>query len=273
MLWVGLREGTQTLVRRLQPAVLASVIVVMPLVLWAGRNWRDFHVIQPLAPRYANDPGESVLYGFQRWYRTWAIDFKATVDVYWSYDGSTLQMQDLPARAFDTAAQRLETQAIYARYNVDTTSTPALDEAFTRLAAARVADHPVRYYVLLPVARVLNMWLRPRTELMKMPIDWWAVQAHPRRSLAEIAYAVWNGVYLILGVAGLVLYWRRGARWADVWVVAGVGFVLLRCALLLTLDNSEPRYTLECFPVVIVLGSMALMHWEENCKRKGRGGR
>jgi len=29
----------------------------------------------------------------------------------------------------------------------------------------------------------------------------------------------------------------------------------LRCALLLTLDNSEPRYTLEFFPLLIVWGS------------------
>ena len=33
------------------------------------------------------------------------------------------------------------------------------------------------------------------------------------------------------------------------------GFVVLRCALLLTLDNSEPRYTLEFFPILIVWAS------------------
>jgi hypothetical protein len=37
-----------------------------------------------------------------------------------------------------------------------------------------------------------------------------------------------------------------------------LGFVALRFALLLTLDNSEPRYTLECFPVVILLAGMAV---------------
>ena len=36
---------------------------------------------------------------------------------------------------------------------------------------------------------------------------------------------------------------------------AMVGFVALRCALLLTLDNSEPRYTLEFFPLLIVWAS------------------
>jgi hypothetical protein len=37
-----------------------------------------------------------------------------------------------------------------------------------------------------------------------------------------------------------------------------VGFVTLRCLLLLTLDNSEPRYTLECCPIVILLAGFAL---------------
>jgi len=33
----------------------------------------------------------------------------------------------------------------------------------------------------------------------------------------------------------------------------------LRCVLLWTLDNAEPRYTLECFPVVILLAGFAVM--------------
>ena len=32
----------------------------------------------------------------------------------------------------------------------------------------------------------------------------------------------------------------------------------LRVLILLTVDNSEPRYTLEFYPVLIVLGSAAL---------------
>jgi hypothetical protein len=40
------------------------------------------------------------------------------------------------------------------------------------------------------------------------------------------------------------------------WVM--VGFVGLRCALLWTIDNSEPRYTLECFPVVVLLAGVAM---------------
>ncbi len=256
MAWVGVRRAG--LVRGLAPAAVATLIVAFPLGLWAARNWRVFHVVQPLAPRYANDPGEDVPYGFQRWYRTWAIDFKATVDVYWNYDGNLMRLQDLPSRAFDDAAQLAQTRAVYAAYNAETSASPTLDAAFAQLADERIALHPLRYYVVLPVARELNMWLRPRTELMKMPLDWWAVREHPRRSVFAVAYALLNGTYLALALVGL---WRwRASGWDGNATLAAamLMFVAMRCALLLTLDNSEPRYVLECFPVVLLLAGFAL---------------
>jgi hypothetical protein len=266
MIWVGWRHSHVSKSRHgapgvwagLRPAVVASLIVVLPLVGWAGRNWRTFHVIQPLAPRYANDPGEEVQYGFQRWYRTWAVEFESTVDVYWPYDGSLIRMGDLPRRAFDSVAQREETGAVFAAYNQETSATPAFDAAFARIAAERVAAYPLQYYVVLPAAREMNMWLRPRTELMKLPIDWWVVRAHPGRSAFEIAYALLNAGYLVLAGWGLWRWRSRGGSGNLAVAVAMLGFVALRCALLLTLDNSEPRYTLECFPVVIVLAGIAL---------------
>jgi hypothetical protein len=49
--------------------------------------------------------------------------------------------------------------------------------------------------------------------------------------------------------------------------IFGIGlfilFLLLRSMFLGTLENPEPRYTLECYPVVIVLasvGASALFH-------------
>jgi hypothetical protein len=275
--------------RRVAPAVVAALLVVLPLGLWTARNWRVFHVFQPLAPRYANDPGEAVPFGFQRWFRTWAVDYKATYDIYWTYDDTRMRVEDLPARAFDTEEQREQTRALFARYNKVVSATPEFDAAFAQIAAERIAERPLRYYVVLPVARAADMWLRPRLELTRMPVDWWAVRAHPWRSAAEIAYALLNAAYLALAVMGLVRWWRQGwglrseasAGAADgnaanpclkseTWgtrsllygrgavACAMVGFVALRCVLLLTLDNSEPRYTLECFPVVILLGSLAV---------------
>jgi 4-amino-4-deoxy-L-arabinose transferase-like glycosyltransferase len=258
MLWAGLRHRHQSLANRLLPATVASLVVLLPLLVWAGRNWRTFHVIQPLAPRYANDPGETVPYGFQRWYRTWAIDYTSTLDVYWNYDASPLDLADLPPRAFDSAEQLAQTRALYAQYNEETSATPAFDKVFAQIAEERIADHPFRYYAVMPMARELDMWLRPRTELLQMPIDWWAISSHPKQSAAEIAYALLNAAYLGLAIAGIFCW--RARKWSGrrALAFAMLSFAGLRCLLLLTLDNSEPRYTLECFPIVILLASFAL---------------
>ncbi len=259
VLWVGWRRGRVGLGLRVAPAVVASLLVVLPLMVWAGRNWKVFHVVQPLAPRYANDPDEAVPYGFQRWFRTWGVDYKSTVDIYWNYDDTTMKVGDLPARAFDDEQQREQTRAVFAQYNKGVSATPELDAAFARIAAERVKDHPLRYYAVLPVARELDMWLRPRLALTAMPVDWWAFGRHPRQSEEEVAYALLNAAYLALAFVGLVRWCRAGWSGGGVVAFAMVGFVVLRCALLLTLDNSEPRYTLECFPVVILLAALALV--------------
>ena len=88
MLWMAWNAGRS---RALLPVLAAALCVVLPLIPWTVRNERTFHVFQPLAPRFANDPGEAVPLGFQRWYRTWAIEFASTENVYWNYDGSDHQ--------------------------------------------------------------------------------------------------------------------------------------------------------------------------------------
>jgi hypothetical protein len=220
------------------------------------RNWRTFHVFQPLAPRYATDPGEKVPLGFQRWYRSWAIDFASTEEVYWNYDSAPIEIGDLPARAFDSNDQYVRTEAILNTYNRDYNATPALDARFEALAEERIHDDPIRYYVALPVARLLNMAFRPRAEMLEVPLEWWRWRQHPEGvTVLAVELAGLNLGYFLLGGIGL-WRWRRSG-WGPHFALAGamLGFIVLRCLLLLTLDNSEPRYTLEFFPLLIVWGS------------------
>ena len=258
MLWVAFALRPPMRSKGVRGAVIASGLLCVTLGAWAARNWHVFHVFQPLAPKYANDPGEAAPLGFARWYRTWAIGFGDTVRVYWTYDGSPEKLSDLPPWAFDSPAQQAQTAELYARYNDVQSSTPEMEAEFAQLAAERVRAHPVRCYVLLPVAKLADMWLRPRTELMKMPLDWWNVPVHPRRSLLQIGYAALNLGLLVLAAAGW-LRWRR-LGWSGYGAIAfaATAFVLLRSAMLLTLDNSEPRYTLECFPIVLLLAGFAV---------------
>ena len=261
MLWVGWRTGARHgmgLAGRLWPAAAASLLFLLPLLAWGARNWRVFHVLLPLAPRYAQDPDEQPPLGFYRWYRSWAVEYKSNLDIYWTYDDDPIHKRDLPARAIDNPRQRRETRAVFDRYNQTLTATPALDAAFARIAHQRIAAHPLRYYVVLPMERELDMWLRPRLEFLAMPVDWWNFSRHPRQSVEEAAYALVNALYLALALVGLLRWAKRRYQGGELLAFVMLAFVAFRFALLLTLDNSEPRYTLECFPVVMALGAMAL---------------
>ena len=271
MLWMVLRPAAGTdeakrprnAIARSLPVVVAAVCILLPLVPWTIRNERTFHLLQPLAPRYATDPGESVPLEFQRWYRTWAIDFASTEDVYWNYDGAPIPIADLPDRAFDSPAapgepdQYTRTEALLNDYNDTANDTPALEARWRTLAAERIEANPLRYYVGLPIARVVDMMLRPRVEMFPVVLEWWKMHEHPGQTAFAAAYATLNFFYFALAGWGLRL-WRRSERWAAqaplAWAM--LASILLRIALLLTLDNSEPRYTLEFFPVLFLLAAI-----------------
>lgn len=260
MLWSVWQRAAPQPLRRALPVVVVALCVVLPLVPWTIRNWRTFHVIQPLAPRYATDPGELIPLGFQRWYRTWGIDFASTEAVYWNYDSDVIAVNDLPTRAFDSDSQYVATADLLHDYNQKTQATAALDQRFEALAEQRIAADPVRYYLALPVARLLNMLFRPRMEMFEVPLEWWkrprtSTHGHPRTRVFAGAYGVLNLAYFALAGWGLLLWRRSGRATQRPLVGAMAGYALLRCLLLLTVDNSEPRYTIELFPILIVYAS------------------
>jgi hypothetical protein len=228
---------------------------VLPLAPWTLRNWRTFHVIQPLAPRYATDPGEHVPLGFQRWYRTWGIDFTSTEEVYWNYDNDTIETGDLPTRAFDSDDQYARTDALLSEYNVHSNATPAFDARFAELARERIQADSIRYYLALPVARLVNMAFRPRTEMLPIPLEWWHWSEHPGKTAFAAGFGALNFAYFALGGMGLWLWHRHGWGVHAPLAWSMLAFAVLRCALLLTIDNSEPRYTLELYPLLLVWGS------------------
>jgi hypothetical protein len=125
-----------------------------------------------------------------------------------------------------------------------------MNARFARLAKERRAAHPLRSWIWLPLGRVTDMWLRPRVENLPIDLDWWVYAHHHVETRFSWAYAGLNVLYLLLGLAGLCL---RPRMWP--WMLA---YMALRSALLLTVEAPEARYTLECFPMLFVLGGVAL---------------
>lgn len=235
----------------LRMVAVCVLLAVMPFAVWTWRNWRTFQVIEPLAPRYATDPGEPTQEGWISWVKTWCLDFVSTYQVYWNVPGDTLDVSKLPARAFDNPEQYAETKALADNYNSGGyVLTPDIDARFANLARERYAAHPFERHVLLPVGRMLDMWLRPRVENLPIDLDWWVYAHHYAETRFSWFYSGLNALYLLLGIAGLFL---RQRMW--IWMLAYMG---LRSLLLLTVEAPEARYTLECFPMLFVLGGIAL---------------
>jgi hypothetical protein len=220
-----------------------------PLVPWTIRNWRLFHRFEPLAPRYANDPDEFVPAGFDKWMRTWIVDYVSTEDVYWQVPGDDVDLSLLPARACDSKEECAETKSIFDDYAKSHFVGPELNQRFEQLADQRIRRSRFRYYVWLPVLRSADMWLRPRTEMLPLSTRWWEYSEDPHDSVIATLWGVLNLLFIGAAVMGAV----QGPR--PRYLALMLLFVLLRSAFLGTLENPEPRYTLECFPVVLVLGA------------------
>lgn len=241
------RRGGRRAASIVMAGVAVGVLALAPLVPWTIRNLRTMHHFQPLAPRYASEAGEQVPRGFNRWVATWMADYASVEEIYWSVPGEKISAEKLPSRALDEPA-REATLAVIANYNESQQLTPEIDARFGELAEERRRAHPVRSYVALPALRVADMWLRPRTEILPPDVRWWEFNDDGGESALAVGFGLLNLVYVGAAVLGMV------RRWVDIRYIGLLGgFVLLRTIFLGTIENPEPRYTLECFPVVIVL--------------------
>jgi hypothetical protein len=185
--------------------------------------------------------------------KTWIVDFASTSDIYWNAESDPMDVDLLPSRAFDSPTQREQTADVFAAYNEKTTITPTIDARFNALAVVRERTHPLRSYLELPLLRTLDMWLRPRTEMLNIELRWWQYDQHNAETEFATGYAVLNLAYIVLAAIGA---WRLRHRQAML-VFAIVTYCALRSLLLATIEAPEARYTIEVFPMLCILAGAA----------------
>jgi hypothetical protein len=148
--------------------------------------------------------------------------------------------------------------------------TPEIDAGFAQVANERIARHPFRYYVLLPLRRAHALWFNTHSDFYPfvgnaLPLN------NPENNRAENfwlpIFAVLVGIYTVLGVGGLVLLAMKGGfeQWSWVLLVALV--FITRLALFSTAVSVEPRYVVEFFPLLAATGGIALMNFRDFFKR------
>jgi hypothetical protein len=235
---------------------LSAIGCALPLAPWAVRNAVTLHEVQFLAPKNLNMSGEFVPRGFMAWEKTWLFRMKDCFLVPWKLDGEVINLEDIPARAFDTPDEKDRVAALLEQYNNDVTISPEEDAAFGQLARERTARHPLRTYVWLPVARAFTIWFTPRIELLPFSGQVFPVRESWREDPIDLtvtlSYFVLNLLYVVLALWGALRVWRENSALALA-VGLLLGYVLLRTAFLTTLETPEPRYVLVCFPAILAL--------------------
>jgi 4-amino-4-deoxy-L-arabinose transferase-like glycosyltransferase len=279
-LLLGIIVGLGTLVRPETPLVLAATGIVLcvrwwrraswpklilatcwmcvglllPLVPWAARNARTFGRVEFLGPRFAQTYGDFIPRGYFAWTQTWMTRFGEAYLVTWRLGKQPIDIATVPSAAFDSDAERARVAELLARYNGDLQMTPVLDREFAVLGAERTARNPLRTYVFVPTARVAAMWFTPRIELLPYSGKLWPPGERWRGNPADFGFTFGFGILgvLYLGLAA-VGWWRFRAQLAVTFLIL---FVAIRTLAMTQLQTVEPRYVIECFPVIVALGAL-----------------
>ena len=296
-----------------------SLAFCLVLVPWTIRNYRVFHLFQPLAPAHGEMPGEFVPRGYLLWLRTWLDDERYIAPVLWSLDEHRIRVTDFPDRAFDSKEERDRVAALLDKYNniappaaeeaqnqssdqdqsqddssdqggddnsdnqdesdqpedqtqsneTDVEMTPEIDAAFGQIGQERKARAPLRYYIVLPLKRAKTLWFDTHSQYYPfngelLPLSDLDYDIHQQYWLPLFAGV--TAIYSLLGVlGGLLLLLARNAE-ARRWLLLAALLMFLRLGFFATLENPEPRYTVELFPFLIILAGAGLSRIKRRAK-------
>jgi hypothetical protein len=134
--------------------------------------------------------------------------------------------------------------------------TPEIDAGFAQIGQERVAHSRFRYYVVLPLKRAMTLWFDTHSEYYPfngelLPLKDLDYDIHQQYWLP--LFAGLTGIYSLLGVIGGWLLWRSRDHDARRWLLLAALLIFLRLGFFATLENPEPRYTVEIFPFLTIL--------------------
>jgi len=139
--------------------------------------------------------------------------------------------------------------------------TPEIDAAFAQLARERIARAPFQYYVMLPLKRARSLWFDTHSQYYPFegelfPLDYMDYSIHQQYWLPLFAGLTW--AYTLLGALGAWCLLRARSKEARLWLALAGLIIFLRLGFFSTLENPEPRYVVEIFPFLAILGGIAI---------------
>ena len=139
--------------------------------------------------------------------------------------------------------------------------TAEIDAGFAEIARERIARSRFRFYVQLPMKRAVALWFDTHSQYYPfegelLPLEDLDYEIHQQFWLPLFTFLTL--VYTLLGLAGGWLLWRTRTFAARRWVILAGLIIFLRLGFFSSLENPEPRYTVEIFPFLSTLGGVAI---------------
>lgn len=232
--------------------LLYCAAVTLVLAPWVARNYIALGKFQPLANAYGRPRGEYVPMGYLLWMRTWLTEANAyhAQGLIFHAGDRDFDPRQLPDDVFDSAAERDEVAQLIARYNQAGIMTPELSEQFRTLANKRIRRAPLRFYLWLPLKRVVSMWLTGFSTTNRF------------HRFLRILFVL---PILIGGVLGFAL-WARNRP-----LVQLLALIILTRTILFAFLGAEARYIVEAYPPMIAacgVSGAALWRYFESTRTK-----
>jgi hypothetical protein len=147
--------------------------------------------------------------------------------------------------------------------------TPEIDAGFAQIGRERIAHSRLRYYVVLPLKRAKTLWFDTHSQYYPfngdlLPLEDLDYSIHQQYWLPLFAGLTW--LYTLLGVIGGVMLWRSRDPNARRWLLLAVLLIFLRLGFFASLENPEPRYTVELFPFLIMLAGAGVSRIKASAK-------
>jgi len=139
--------------------------------------------------------------------------------------------------------------------------TPEVDAGFAELAKQRIIQHPLRYYLIVPMKRAASLWFDTHSQYYPfqgelLPLSALDTDLHQQYWLPLFMFLTL--LYTVLGFSGALLVWRN--KKSRVWLLMLALLIAPRLAFLASMENPEPRYVVEFFAFVTAVGSLAVMN-------------
>ena len=249
--------------RRLLAMALCGLLALAVFAPWPLRNLARFDQAYPTSWYWRSRWGTPLPMGFIRWARTFCAGRpgESFVDLSISV-GSDLDPHNdavLLPWMYDSPQEQQRVAALFAQYNRERLS-PAVNAAFSALAAERTRRAPLRTFVELPLRRLLALWSPVPEHELPMRVEFLHLPEQRER------FALFNDFLFaaaLLGAARLLWRGRRAAA-SDPSTLYGrrlaimlVSCMVLRSVLLSSLVaiGLTQRHLIEVFPMLITLAA------------------